>query len=124
MSIFIAAIAALLAGITASLGLGGGMILIIYLTVFAKMGQVAAQGINLLFFIPIAALSLIIHSKNHLVEWKKILPSILIGLVGAIIGTYLAGLLNPEILQKAFAVFILIVGIKELFSKTIPPQKN
>lgn len=43
-----------LTGITASMGLGGGFILVIYLTVFKKMAQLEAQGVNLLFFLPIA----------------------------------------------------------------------
>ena len=45
-------------------GSGGGMILIIYLTAFANISQLTAQGINLLFFIPIAILSVIIHTKT------------------------------------------------------------
>ena len=57
-------IAALLTGIFASMGVGGGMILIIYLTVFGGFDQLAAQGINLIYFIPIALLSVILHSRN------------------------------------------------------------
>ena len=42
--------AAFLTGIFASLGLGGGMILILYMTIFAGYTQLDAQGINLIFF--------------------------------------------------------------------------
>lgn len=117
MNIFITCLAAFLTGIAASLGLGGGMILMVYLTIFAGVPQLSAQGINLVFFIPIAILSLIFHTKNKLVEWKKILPTILLGIVGALIGTYLANRLGSPTLSKLFAVFILIVGIKELLTK-------
>ena len=51
---------AFLTGIFASMGLGGGMVLIVYLTVFAGFSQIAAQGINLVFFIPIAIISLVL----------------------------------------------------------------
>ena len=61
-------------GIFASLGLGGGMILIIYLTLFAGVPQLQAQGLNLVFFIPIAAVSLYFHTKHKMVEWKKNRP--------------------------------------------------
>lgn len=64
-------ISAFLTGILASMGLGGGMILILYMTLIAGMEQLTAQGVNLLFFIPIAAAALIIHTKNKLVKWKK-----------------------------------------------------
>lgn len=68
---------AFLSGIFASMGLGGGMVLIVYLTVFAGFSQLAAQGINLVFFIPIAIISLVLHTKNKLVEWKKAVPAVL-----------------------------------------------
>ena len=99
------------------MGLGGGMILIVFLTVFCGISQIEAQGINLVFFIPIALLSLIFHSKNKLIEWKDIVPSIITGAVGAFLGTYAAEYIGSPILGKLFAVFLLIVGIKELFSK-------
>ncbi len=107
--------AAFLTGIFASLGVGGGMILIIYLTVFAGYDQLAAQGINLVYFIPIAALSVIIHTKNKLIEWKKILPAIITGSILAVLGTFAAKHIGSQGLRKIFAVFILIIGFKELF---------
>ena len=55
-------ISAFLTGILASMGLGGGMILILYMTLIAGMEQLTAQGVNLLFFIPIAAFLLWCHS--------------------------------------------------------------
>ena len=117
MNTVFSCIAAFLTGIAASMGLGGGMILIVFLTVFCGISQIEAQGINLIFFIPIALLSLIFHSKNKLVEWKDIIPSIVTGAVGAILGTYAAEHIGSPVLGKLFAVFLLIVGIKELFSK-------
>lgn len=109
--------AALLTGVFASLGVGGGMILIIYLTVFGGFDQLAAQGINLIYFIPIAILSVLIHSKNNLIEWKKIIPSIIIGVIFAAGGTYAAEHIGSPALKKFFAVFILLIGIKELLYK-------
>lgn len=116
MSIWLFA-AAFMTGIFASLGLGGGMILILYMTIFAGFSQITAQGVNLIFFIPIASLSLFIHTKNKLVKWKKILPAILCGAVTAIAGCFLAVYFGNEYLTKIFAVFVLLTGIKELFSK-------
>lgn len=110
-------IAAFLAGVAASMGLGGGMIFMLYLALFTQTPQITAQGMNLLFFLPIAALSLIIHTKNKLVEWKKILSSILTGVIGASAGSLLANQLSSPILRKSFAVFIILIGLKELFSK-------
>ena len=117
MNFLIISIVAFFTGIFASMGLGGGMILIIYLTVFTQASQLAAQGINLIFFIPIAILSLIIHTKNKLVEWKKIAPALICGTIGVIIGSFLATKIGSIELTKLFAIFILIMGARELFSK-------
>ena len=50
----------LITGAAASMGLGGGFVLLVYLSIFTNTPQDMAQGINLLFFLPIALLSLII----------------------------------------------------------------
>lgn len=108
-------IAAFITGIFAAMGVGGGMILIIYLTFFAGLPQLAAQGINLIYFIPIAVLAVIIHTKNKLIEWKKIIPSLIFGTITAVLGAILADYLGSDILGKIFGGFIIIIGIKELF---------
>ncbi len=109
--------AAFFTGVLASLGVGGGMVLIIYLTVFGGFDQLAAQGINLIYFLPIALLSVIIHSKNGLIEWKKILPSLITGVIFAMLGAAAARYIGSPALKKIFAAFILIIGLKELFFK-------
>ncbi len=118
MSIFVIAVVSFLSGFVASLGLGGGMVLIIYLAIFAGMGQLEAQGINLIFFIPIAVISIILHTKSKLIIWKKIIPSIITGTISALLFSVIASMLGSDILSKIFSVFIIIIGIRELIKKT------
>lgn len=106
--------AAFLAGCAACMGLGGGMILMLWLTIFAGVPQLEAQGINLLFFLPVAVLSLVFHTKNQLVDWKRIPAAVLLGAAGAFGGVWLANYLGSEVLRKWFAAFLLLVGLKEL----------
>ena len=68
----IALLAGLLSGIIGAMGLGGGAVLIIYLTLFAETKQLQAQGINLLFFIPIALVAVLIYSKKKQIKWKTV----------------------------------------------------
>lgn len=109
---------AFLTGVFASMGLGGGMVLIVYLTVFAAFSQLAAQGINLVFFIPIAIISLVLHTKNKLVEWKKAVPAVLWGTAAVIISAWLANRIEQSLLSKAFSIFLILMGLKELFFKS------
>lgn len=123
MSIFVIAIVSFLSGFIASLGLGGGMVLIIYLAIFTGMGQLEAQGINLIFFIPIALISIILHTKAKLIIWKRIIPSIITGIIAALVFSFIASMLGSKILSKIFSVFIIIIGIRELLKKS-ERQKN
>jgi len=110
-------IAGFLAGLTASMGLGGGFILIIYLSVFKDIEQSAAGGINLLFFLPIAFISSLIHLKNGLIE-KKILPLICAaGIAGVVGGVFLMRILDEALLRKLFAGLLVFVGLREVFRK-------
>ena len=118
----IEAVVGLLTGVIASMGLGGGFILVVWLTVFAEVEQKAAQGINLLFFLPIAFISLIIHIKNGLVNKTLVKKLALGGILGAVIGTFGAMWIDNSLLRKLFAVFLLVFGLKELFSRN--PEKN
>ena len=107
----------LLSGIAASMGFGGGFILIIYMTVFAGVDQVTAQGVNLLFFLPVALVSLVIHQKNRLIEWRTLLYLVPSGILGILIGALAVSSVNVDMLQKLFASLLLFVGVKEIFHK-------
>lgn len=110
-------IISLITGFLASLGVGGGMILILFLTVFYGKEQLTAQGINLLFFLPIALLSVIIHAKNGLISKNNTLPAIAFGVLTAIAGAFIAEQIGSSALRKIFAVFVILIGIKELLYK-------
>lgn len=109
--------AAFLSALIAALGLGGGTVLLLYLTLLLETDQMQAQGINLLVFLPVAVLSLILHTKNGLISWKKIYFALLPGLLGTAAGYYLATFLGSRILSKCFGFFLLIIGLQELFGQ-------
>lgn len=107
-----------LSGIIASMGLGGGFVLLIWLTIFQETAQRTAQGINLLFFLPIALISIIMHRKAGLINKKLVMSLIPGGIVGAVLGTVGSQLLGNELLRKLYAVFLLSFGLRELFRKS------
>ncbi len=115
--LIICSAAGLISGMIGALGLGGGGVLIIYLTVFASVPQTQAQGMNLLFFMPCALVALYFHTKAKLVKWRYAVPMSLIGFVGAIAGCLLAGYLGGDFLRKLFGGYVLALGLFELFKK-------
>ena len=117
-------LAGLLSGALGAMGLGGGGVLVIYLTLVAQMEQTTAQGVNLLLFIPCALLALIPYCRKKLICWKIALPAILFGLVGAFAGVWLSGMLDPSLLRKLFGGMLLLIGLRELFSRPKPKKSS
>ncbi len=110
-------ISSLLAGIAASMGVGGGAVLLLYLTAFAGMNQLAAQGINLIFFLPIAMVAVCIHAKNKLINYKSAFICIPFGLAGVWGGLWLTRIISENLLSKLFALLLLYMGVRELLAK-------
>lgn len=105
----------LAAGIVSGMGIGGGTILIPALTLLFGMGQQNAQHINLLYFIPTALLAIRVHHQNDHIEKKDLKKLILWGLLGALPGALIAVRIDARYLRKGFAVFLLLMGVYELY---------
>ena len=110
----IAIAAGFLSGIISGMGIGGGMLLIPALVFFLFMPQRTAQAINLWYFIPTALIAIVVHVKNKNIEIKKSLYIILSGIPSALLGAYLAFLLDPGLLGKLFGGFLAFFGAKEI----------
>lgn len=117
LTFMIAAVAGLLTGIISGFGIGGGTILMVYLTAMAGVAQRTAQGINLLYFLPTAAAALILHCKNHYIEWKTVIPAVLAGCLTAGILSFVAMQMDLGLLKKLFGGFLILTGLSELFKK-------
>ena len=84
MNIFLPVISGFAAGIISGMGIGGGTILIPALSIFLSIDQHTAQGVNLLYFIPTAAVALFVHIKNKSIDYKIAIPIIISGIAGAV----------------------------------------
>ena len=109
------AVYGLLAGVLGGMGLGGGTLLIPALTLLAGLDQRAAQGINLLAFLPMAVLALYEHIKNKRVD-RGVIRMALFGLAGAGAGAALALVLDANILRKGFAAFLAVLAVVQFIS--------
>jgi len=107
----------IISGAISGMGLGGGTVLIPALTLLIGLEQQAAQSLNLLVFIPTAAIALVVHIKSGNVARGFLLKMILAGLFFAAIGSIVALRLEATLLRRIFGGFLLIVGISEIFKK-------
>lgn len=113
----IAALAGAVTGVLSGFGVGGGSLLLIYMTSFAGVPQTLAQGVNLLYFLPAAATALPAHFKNGYVEKKALLPAVAAGLACSALAAWAATALDVDILRRCFGGFLILIGLRELFRK-------
>ena len=119
-----ALLAGLFSGIIGAMGLGGGAVLIIYLKLFTQKEQLTAQGINLLFFIPIAAAAVIVYGIRKQIKWRMVLKVAFWGLIGAAMGIFTANFLGNQITGKIFGGILVCMGIREILSKNIEKKEK
>ena len=124
----------LVTGIISGFGIGGGSLLILYLTAVAGVNQYTAGGVNLLYFIGCAPCALISHIKNKRIVWQAVLFCSLdwtilaaSGTIGALFGTpvaaaFLGARMEVGLLRRLFGVLLLYIGARELFAKA--PKKE
>lgn len=104
-------------GFLAGLGIGGGSLLILWLTFVVGMPHETARGINLLFFLPAAVIACFFRWRQGNVDFKKVLPAILGGCAAAGICAWLAPHMDMELLKKLFGILLLFTGIREILFK-------
>lgn len=101
-------------GFLTGLGVGGGSLLILWLTLVLGWEPEVARSVNLLFFLPGALVSCLMRRKQGQLPLKKLLPAIL---SGCIVGACLALLStnwDTALLQKLFGGLLLVTGLREL----------
>lgn len=108
---------ATLLGFLTGLGIGGGSLLILWLTFILKMDPFAARGIVLLFFIPAALISSFFRWKQGSLSISSALPAMISGCAAAILFSFLSTTVDPHVLDKVFGVILIIAGIRELLYK-------
>lgn len=105
----------ILLGTMAGMGLGGGSLLVLWLTVVLQLPPENARIINLLFFIPSALISSLIRAKKSKNLLKRSFPAILCGCLSAVVFSLISSAIDESVLKKLFAILLIIAGLKELF---------
>ena len=119
MKILIYSLIGLAAGVFGGMGMGGGTVLIPMLTLLKGIPQHTAQAINLISFIPMAAVALVLHIKNKLVDFDGILYMIVPGAMFSATFSYISANINGEILSKIFGGFLVLLAFVQFFADKI-----
>ncbi|KRQ87501.1 hypothetical protein ABG79_00840 [Caloramator mitchellensis] len=113
----------LISGIISGMGIGGGTILIPGLIIFLNVKQQIAQSVNLLIFVPTGIIALYSHIKQGNIEKESLSILIIFGIIGSIIGSFIAIFINSNLLRKLFGIFLFLMGAYEIYCSIIS-KKN
>ena len=122
--IFLDMIAAFAVAAMSGMGIGGGGLLVIYLTLVREAAQVEAQGINLLFFLFASAASLFVHFKKRTFNLSVIAVAVVTGTAGAIAGAVTANAIDPSVVRTLFGAFLTVSGLIVFFRKERKKQPS
>ena len=104
-------VAGVTAGVLGGMGMGGGTLLIPLLSIFYAVSQHTAQAVNLISFIPMAIVAIIIHLKNKIIKFDKILFVIIPGVLTCIAGCFIAKTMSGDLLKRVFGGFLLALSV-------------
>ena len=100
-------------GILSGFGIGGGSLLMLYLTTFADVAQSVAGGINLLYFIGCAPAALWGHARRRRIRWTAVLWCTLAGIPAALLTATVGQRMDEDLLRRLFGAVLLVVGVRE-----------
>lgn len=95
--------------------MGGGTILVLVLSNFLQIDQHMAQATNLIYFIPTSIAAIWVYWKNKNLDKKVALKMISLGIFAGLLGSYIATLIDAKSLKKYFGIFLLIIGVYEIW---------
>ena len=104
-------------GFLAGLGVGGGSLLITWLTGVLSLPYPQARTLNLLFFLPCALTATLVRQRMSVLRLKKLLPATIAGSISAVLFFWLSRYVPAGHLRQLFGIFLVITGVHELFIK-------
>lgn len=96
----------------ATLGIGGGVIMVPALVVVFGFEQHVAQGTSLAVILPTAVVATIGHARHGRVAWRTAAPLAIAGVIGALIGARIALSLDDDLLRRLFAMLLTVLAIR------------
>ncbi len=108
-----------LTALCSGMGIGGGGLLTVYLSLYRRADHLTAQGINLLCFLCAAAASLACPAPREEFSLPKqtVLSMGGIGAVFALLGSLCSALLPGQVFRMLFGIFLCAVGLKGLLGQ-------
>lgn len=113
----ISVIVGIVLGFLSGLGIGGGSLLILWLTLVLDFSPIAARSINLLFFVPSALIAGYFRWRQGAIPFRKILPAVVTGCAAAAVCSLFSATLDMGMLRRLFGILLIATGVREILYK-------
>ena len=113
-----------LVAVLMGMGVGGGGLFVIFLTLCLNFGQINAQGTNLVFFILAIIASIFVHLKKRKIYMRQVIIMILLGSVGSLIFSNLANNIDPSIPRKTLGGLLILAGAYSAYNNLKKKKGN
>ena len=112
MTILVLVTGVAVGALSALLGVGGGILMVPFMTLALDYGQHASEGTALLVIVPTAVAGVVAHRRRGYVDFRAAALLAAGGVLGAVAGARLALEISGESLKLGFGVFLVGVGLR------------
>ena len=103
------------------MGVGGGGLFVIYLTLCMNLPQLRAQGTNLFLFLLAGSSSLIYHLRHRKISPWQVLFAVFFGSLGAVTFSRLAQNIDPKYPRILLGILLTLSGAFTIYNALIKP---
>jgi uncharacterized membrane protein YfcA len=106
------------------LGVGGGTLIVPFLTLAAGLSQHSAEATSLLVILPTAIVGSLVLRRRGVGDLGLALRFGVFGAIGSVLGALLALALPASTLRVVFAVFVGLVGLRLAWDGLRRPEES
>ena len=99
------------------IGIGGGIVAVPMMIYLLEIDPRVAMGTSLAIIVPVALAGALKRHHQGDVDWTAVIGISVTGIAAGVLGAWLSSLLSSLTLQRVFAVFMIIVGVKMMFPR-------
>ena len=101
----------------AGMGVGGGGLLMIWLTLVLHYEIAQARAVNLAFFIVSAGAAMPYHIRQRSIAWRYVILLTVSAIPGVWVGGFLSEWMSGNVVRMLFGVFFVFCGVMVLLRK-------
>jgi uncharacterized membrane protein YfcA len=104
------------------LGIGGGVVMVPVMVVLYDMVPVVAKGTSVAVIVPTSSIGTIRNRRNGNVDLRAAAIVGITGMVSAVAGALVAGVMSDQLSNVLFAVLLVVVAATQLLSLRSAPE--